>query len=554
MKIAIYTRVSTSNQRDNTSLDFQENFGIKFCQDMGYEYEVFSEAKSGDSLNRNEFNKLQNLIKDGLIDAIWVYDNDRLTRSIKGGGEVLELLIKHKAKLFVGYEEKVIDSVGGRFEYNIRSVVSSFERERIRDRMNFGKISLVENGGKLGNVGLGFKRVGKKLEIDEEGARLIRDIYKIYNYKDVSTFGQVFMRINRKNEKDGSKYAFSASSIGRVLKDKKYNGVYEGSVRIIDEVKSYNIQLDKIIDDDLFNRTQEKIKKIKGKNRGNIKNHYELKGKVLCGDCGEVMWVVKNYEYTYYSCSSKSKNVKEDRKNSKLRFLCKSKERKNNKISIKSLESIIWKGLFKVLENSEDYHKEYRNRYEMDKGGKDRFSGRKMHLENKKEKIIKDYEIGLKELIKFGVDEVNVKSLKSDYDKDIMEIEEQIQSIELEISKSNKLDEVSGYLELLKNDLKNDFNIMRFQDKKRFIDKYICSIKLRRIDTNTKQLSYQIDLDMHLKDVGGFKDNDLELIDNKNSYILKFKSLKIQFLIHKKINFKILIAVNVNNKMKIELA
>ena len=31
-------------------------------------------------------------------------------------------------------------------------------------------------------------------------------------------------------------------------------------------------------------------------------------------------------------------------------------------------------------------------------------------------------------------------------------------------------------------------------------------------------------------------------------------TLKIQFLIHKKINFKILIAVNVNNKMKIELA
>ena len=46
MKIGIYCRVSSEDQRDNTSLVVQKESGIKFCKDNGFEYEVFSEVEN----------------------------------------------------------------------------------------------------------------------------------------------------------------------------------------------------------------------------------------------------------------------------------------------------------------------------------------------------------------------------------------------------------------------------------------------------------------------------------------------------------------------------
>ena len=123
-------------------------------------------------------------------------------------------------------------------------VISDYERERISERMNFGKLELIKSGGKLGNIGLGFKRVGKRIEIDKESANLVKEIFKIYNYKNVSSYGDVYKRINKLNKKKGIEFKLSSSTIGRILKDKKYNGLYEGSVKINDEIKEYRIELD----------------------------------------------------------------------------------------------------------------------------------------------------------------------------------------------------------------------------------------------------------------------------------------------------------------------
>ena len=104
------------------------------------------------------------------------------------------------------------------------------------------------------------------------------------------------------------------------------------------------------------------------------------------------MWVVKNYEYAYYSCPHKMKNLKEKRKNTKVRFDCNSSATKSNKVSIKKLEQIIWDGLFEVLENSKDYHDEYKKRHSKDLKEKSRIKKvLKTHQidKAKKEKVLK---------------------------------------------------------------------------------------------------------------------------------------------------------------------
>ena len=79
------------------------------------------------------------LCKSGEIDGIWVYDNDRLSRDYDVGGEIRRLIIDLKLRLFINYEEVKLEEGKDRFSYNIRSVLSDYEKFRIVERFDYGK-------------------------------------------------------------------------------------------------------------------------------------------------------------------------------------------------------------------------------------------------------------------------------------------------------------------------------------------------------------------------------------------------------------------------------
>ena len=463
MKIGLYLRVSTMNQKDNTSLEYQKNLGIDFCERSFYEYELFEDITSGGKYDRKEFDKLKEKIKNKELDGIWVYDNDRLSRDMEVGIKIQNLIIDNGCRLFVGWEEKKIESSGGRFEFMIRSVMSDYERMRIKERMDFGKRKLLSDGGKLGNVGYGFKRKEKDVILDIKEGKIIKNIYKIYNYKTVKSYGNVYDRMKTKYKKP----MLSISTIGRILKDKKYNGLYEGKF----EGEEYKIEFEKIIDDDLWEKTQLKIQRNKGNYRGNIKDFFELKGKVICNGCGNKMWVVKSGPYRYYCCNSRLKTVKEKRKDSEVKFDCTSIKSNYNRINIDKLEKIIWDSLFKVLNDSEDVKKEYKKRYDNELGSKERFTGKRIYLEERKERIKTVFMKELEGLIKIGINKDVVKALNEKYEDDVLKIGQEIEEIKEEETKREVKDSVEGYLELLKFDLNNEYNIKRDRERIKIIDK-----------------------------------------------------------------------------------
>ena len=512
MKIGLYLRVSTENQKNNTSLSYQKTLGIDFCKRSNYEYEVFEDVESGGKYNRLEFDKLKEKIKSKELTGIWVYDNDRLSRKMEVGIKISDLIVENDCRLFVGWEEKKIESSGGRFEYMIRSVMSDYERMRIKERMDFGKKKLLLDGGKLGNVGYGFKREGKNVVVNIEEGKIIKDVFKIYNYKVVKSYGNVYDRLKKKYKKP----ILSISTIGRILRDKKYNGLYEGNL----EGEKYKIEFDKIIDDDIWEKTQLKIKKNKGSWRGNEKDCFELKGKVICEGCGNTMWVIKSNQYRYYTCSSKLKTVKEKRKESGVSFECSSKKNLSNKINIDKLEKIIWNSLFQVLHNSEDVKKEYKKRYDKELGLKERFKGKLIFLNEKKERISNEFMKKIEKLIEMGIDKEILEKLNDKYKNDILEIGTEIDNIKLEEEKREVKDSIDGYLELMKIDLNNDFNITRTKDRVKIIDKYIESITVRR----TEKENYSILLKLFLKDIGKYENEKIEISEKGLFYILKIKS------------------------------
>ena len=65
-KVGIYSRVSTleQNKDENGSIKYQINKGIEFCEDKGFEYEIYNE-EVGSSLVGSEYREeLDRLIRD----------------------------------------------------------------------------------------------------------------------------------------------------------------------------------------------------------------------------------------------------------------------------------------------------------------------------------------------------------------------------------------------------------------------------------------------------------------------------------------------------------
>ena len=81
----IYTRVSTSNQLDGTSLDIQKEKGIKISKQLGMEYKIWNEGHGSGFEEYSEFrpvfSRLLENIKDGKVKHFYVMDLSRLTRN-----------------------------------------------------------------------------------------------------------------------------------------------------------------------------------------------------------------------------------------------------------------------------------------------------------------------------------------------------------------------------------------------------------------------------------------------------------------------------------------
>lgn len=550
-KVGIYCRVSTNNQTKNTSLENQKILGVEFCERSNYEYEIFEDVESGAKYDRKKFLGLESKVKSGEINGIWVYDNDRLSRDVEVGQKISKLITDNNCRLFVGYEEVRLESSGDMFGYNIRSVMSDYERMRIKERTTFGKKRLIEDGGKLGNVGLGYKRLNKKIIIDLDESKIVKDIFRLYLHKSVKSYGDTFRRLELKY-KEKLKGKISNSSIGRILNDDKYLGIYKG----VFEGKDYEINIGRIISDEDFEKVRNKITYCKGLRKSNVVEEYLLKGKVKCRDCDENMWIlggsdgVNDRRYRYYYCGKDKKIEREIKRGGSSNTKCLSSKNLNNKISREKLESVIWNVLFETLNNSDEVKNEYFKRWKNEKGGKDRFSSNLRHLKDKVELYKNKMVISTKKNIEGLIDDEIYNLIKEEYEKDIAEIENEIQKLNIEKEKAKNIESIDGYLELMRSDLDKDSKIERFKDKRKIVEKYIESIKVKYIQKSNNYKEYDIEMNMFLndKDLIGEKKEVIIKEDKNiyNFYILKFKTSNIQFLVYKQFSLKLKLKLFVN--------
>ena len=266
-RCAIYTRKSTEHNLDLAfnSLDAQREACEAYIKSQAHEGWTLAAGRfddgglSGASLDRPALQALLDLVRSRRTDIVVVYKVDRLTRSLADFAKLVEVFDAHGVSFVSVTQSFNTTSSMGRLTLNVLLSFAQFEREvigeRVRDKIAASKRKGIWVGGP---VPLGYRSIGKKLEVIPEEAAIVRKIFE--DYLALGSIGDLAaalddqgLRPKRRRLADGSETAvtrFTVGPLAHMLKNRFYIGEvsYRGEVHKGEHVP--------ILDRDLFETVQ----------------------------------------------------------------------------------------------------------------------------------------------------------------------------------------------------------------------------------------------------------------------------------------------------------
>lgn len=321
VRCAIYTRKSTSEgleQAFNT-LDAQREAAEAYIQSQKHEGWVCLPDRyddggySGATMDRPALKRLLADVEAGKIDCILVYKVDRLSRSLGGFGQIIEIFDKHEVAFVSVSQSFNTTSPEGRLMLGILSTFSEFERRLIAVRTR-DKMSAARKKGKwTGGVPIvGYDVVDSKLTVNAEEAKRVRAIFDLYaerqslieTVQELNRIGWTIKRWTTKTGKERGGNPFTRATLFGLLTSVTYVGKvrHNGSV--------YEGEHEGIVEERVWQRVQKLLRR-NGTTRGRAtrnKHGALLRGLLWCGSCGVRM--IHSYTrkstklYRYYTCSN----------------------------------------------------------------------------------------------------------------------------------------------------------------------------------------------------------------------------------------------------------
>jgi site-specific DNA recombinase len=270
-RCAIYTRKSTEHNLDLAfnSLDAQREACEAYIKSQAHEGWLLVQDRfddgglSGASLDRPALQSLVDQVRARRIDVIVVYKVDRLTRSLADFAKLVELFDQHEVSFVSVTQSFNTTSSMGRLTLNVLLSFAQFEREvigeRVRDKIAASKRKGIWVGGP---VPLGYRSVGKKLEVAPDEADLVRKIFA--EYLRLGSIGALAGSLNAEGLKPKPRplangrmlqaACYRVGPLAHLLKNRFYLGevVYRGEV--------HKGEHEPILELDLFEAVQERLK------------------------------------------------------------------------------------------------------------------------------------------------------------------------------------------------------------------------------------------------------------------------------------------------------
>ena len=177
-----YIRVSTQEQaQEGMSLEAQEERIRAYCTAKGWDLlRVYEDAGlSGKNLDRPGVQSLISDLESDGVDVVVVLKLDRLTRSVRDLGALIEDLFKGRALATV-QEGLDTSTASGEFVLNMLGAVAQWERKAVGERTATVLRYKREKGEWCGRIPYGFKVVDKVLVEDPVQMDNIRKMKKAY--------------------------------------------------------------------------------------------------------------------------------------------------------------------------------------------------------------------------------------------------------------------------------------------------------------------------------------------------------------------------------------
>jgi DNA invertase Pin-like site-specific DNA recombinase len=355
-KVGIYSRVSTIEQNKdvNGSIKNQISRGIEFCEDKGFEYEIYNE-EVGSSLvgieYREELERLIRDIKRKEIKYVWCLGLDRLFRNPSVSFYFKELLIENDVRLFVNGDLWDLDDVGVELRYGIEQIIQRKYVEDLKGRASNAMWTKWLKGefvfGKP-PFGLSWNKDEKVLEINDEQIEKVKVLFAIIRGGEYN-----LSTIRRGLEFRG--YKLSYSWLNKFFLNKEVSEwMYKGYLERTIENKKGEIHTNRfLVERSVFDKSEydEIFKCMVSKKRNNVnfstKNDLDRRffgyGFYKCGCCGRKLYPVKrgkSGEVNVYC-----KNSVENKGNSRIEI---------NRLLMRGMVKCEQKGYFR-LENLESY-------------------------------------------------------------------------------------------------------------------------------------------------------------------------------------------------------
>lgn len=182
LKYLGYVRVSTDDQVDGFSIDFQIKSISNYAEMHTLELEMIhvDDGYSGHSLDRPEIQKIIEKLKTpNTYAGIIVYKLDRISRNLKDILIIHDDILKAVDASLISIVEKFDTSTPtGKLMFQIIGGFAEFERETIRERTTSGRIEKAKQGRYAGGrVCFGYDILNSEYVVNDDEAPIVREAF-----------------------------------------------------------------------------------------------------------------------------------------------------------------------------------------------------------------------------------------------------------------------------------------------------------------------------------------------------------------------------------------
>lgn len=328
VRCAIYTRKSTTEGLDSdfNTLDAQREACEHYVQSQASQgWELLPRRYddggfTGSNIDRPALARLLADVERGEVDEVVVYKVDRLSRSLRDFGRLMERFERHKVGFAAVTQQFDTSTSMGRLVLNVLLSFAQFERELISERTR-DKIQAARRRGKWTGgqpiLGYDLRPEGGGLRLVEEEAKFVRLVFEVYaqtrsldaTAEQLNMLGLSQKRYEtRKGVKRGGG-PWTRNAVHTVLRNPLYVGKVRGHGGSL-----HAGQQESIVEEATFADAARRLNgRTTARKRPTLRSEYLLAGLLSCGPCGSPMRPSsakgRDRVYRYYRCAQHQRRV-----------------------------------------------------------------------------------------------------------------------------------------------------------------------------------------------------------------------------------------------------